>query len=150
MTLLLALLSTISTLAALGALRFAWLTVREGRAARAEDAYERELERLYHLLELVGNLGTASALRFWTADFAVAQHHLEVALGGRPELQLCWKCAEADVASVFDLYVDAREEVADTIKQHLATAPRQGGIGGSEPNARSLQSRTGPVDESQS
>lgn len=118
MTILLALLSAISTVAAVGALAFAWLTVREGRAGRAEDASHRELDRLYHILELVGNVAVVAREGEWTQEGAVAQLRLQAVIAGRPDLSACQELADANEDQIFEVYIDAQGEVASAIEKH--------------------------------
>jgi hypothetical protein len=122
-TIVLAFLSAISTVAAAGALVFAWLTLRDGRASRREDAYERELDRLYHVLDLVGHVAVVAREGEFTQEGAVAQLRLDAVIAARPELRACQELAEAPEDGVFDAYLEAREEVSRSIEMHLATAP---------------------------
>lgn len=116
-------LSAVSTVAALGAVFFAWLTVNEARAGRAEDAYYRELERLHGLLKLVGDVGAAGKNAEWTHGLAIAQLHLDAVLSGYPGLTECRELVNAEVEGVFDAYIEARDEVARLIEQHVAARP---------------------------
>lgn len=125
MTLLLAILSTISTLAAAGALVFAWLTVKEGRAARAEEAYERELDRLYHLLELISDIAATASVGEWTDRLGAAQLRLDSVLAGRPALEACDELTQADAEDVFNVYLHAREELDSMIRKHLDHLPHK-------------------------
>src|SRR5438067_623273 len=85
----------VEALAAAVALFYAWQAVKEARAVRADDAYHRELDRLQHILELVGSVAVAARDDEWTQEMAVAQLRLGAVLAGRPELHACQKLVDA-------------------------------------------------------
>jgi hypothetical protein len=114
--------TTISTVAAAGALYFAWRTVGDARAARREDERARRLDRLAHLLELVGDVAVAAKAQEWTHEFAVAQLRLGAAVRLFPDLKLtsCDELADAEAEEAFDVYLEARDELQAAIERHLA------------------------------
>jgi hypothetical protein len=77
--LLFAVTAVASTSAAVAATVFAWITVRDARAARREESERRYLERLFQLADRVGDVGElASAPN--REQLAVAQLRLSTAL----------------------------------------------------------------------
>ena len=114
--------AVVTTLAAVGALVFAWLTVREARAARAEERHDRELQRLYRVLELVG--AVPEAVSVGNAErIAVARLRLDSAVSGDLNLTACKELVSSDDADAFEVYLDAQEEVARRIEAVRRSTP---------------------------
>jgi hypothetical protein len=119
---LIAFLAAVSTVAAVGALVFAWLTVREARAARTEEARRAELDRLYQVLDLAGTV--AKEARWdegWTEGFAIAQFQLSSALAAHPDLPRTHQLAHSEPEQAFDDYTYALSELEGEIATVLAS-----------------------------
>jgi len=79
--------AAVSAVAALGALVFAYLTVREARAAHREQTIERQRERLEEIANIAKHLGEMS---YMGGDFALGKLRLAAALNAAHiPLQAC-------------------------------------------------------------
>lgn len=123
---LVAFLAAVSTVAAVGALVFAWLTVREARAAHAEEAKRAELDRLYHVLDLAGAVAEeARLMEGWTPRFGVAQLRLSTALAAHSDLPATRLLAVADPEDAFDQFMLAQSELETEIERKLRAREAQ-------------------------